>query len=516
MNNIYKYLILIALAFTFSCTDLLNEEAETFLISENVYSSEDGANKALNGLYATLIVHEYYRNSYYLLFSLCSGDMYAKHGNNPSQENGSLSTTPENKWNNQVYAAIYTSIAAANDIIVNLEGKTDISEKVRNAVLGDAYFLRGFNYFNLVRAWGGVPIRIEPTATDDIHIGRASEQEVYDQVISDLEEAYELMPEAGDEIKGRPHKWAAKALLAKVYLTMASKSLDAGSPYYEKARDEALDVFEHDIYQLVPTYQDLWDLPGNNTQEAIFEIQESKDNLANLIIHRTFMPRDHWSLNGNTAWDRVRVNKEAFDVHVNRYPDDPRIDETFIHSYYINNIGDTIDCYPVNAETRGWPWIYKHRGSDYDNIRNSDRNFVVFRYAELLLILAEAENMINGPANAYQYVNRVLSRARLMPDGSQSVEPVDWSNMNQSEFHERIIQERKFELLGEGDAFFENRRHGREYLLNLIQNHNSYPGFVVGEDFEYLESDRTYFLPIPSNELNANELINLSDQNPGY
>ena len=138
------------------------------------------------------------------------------------------------------------------------------------------------------------------------------------------------------------------------------------------------------------------------------------------------------------------------------------------------------------------------------------------RYADLLLMLAEIENELNGPGNAYQYVNEVLARARTQADGTQAPEPADWSGMAQDEFRTRILRERQYELLGENHEWFDTRRRGYEYFLEeVIETHNNFPN-LGNKDFTYPVSVKNMLLPIPSTELSNNTEISQADQNPGY
>ena len=131
-------------------------------------------------------------------------------------------------------------------------------------------------------------------------------------------------------------------------------------------------------------------------------------------------------------------------------------------------------------------------------------------------MLAEIENELNGPANAYQYVNEVLARARNTENGP-AAQPADYAGMTQDQFRERIMMERQYELLAEGHTWFDVRRRGYEYFLqHVIYPHNESPNFHQSTDFVYPVTVKNMLLPIPSDEISGNYEITQADQNPGY
>ena len=128
----------------------------------------------------------------------------------------------------------------------------------------------------------------------------------------------------------------------------------------------------------------------------------------------------------------------------------------------------------------------------------------------------EIENEINGPANAYQYVNEVLARARNTANGT-TTEPANFSGLTQEEFRSRILRERQYEMLAEGHEFYDTRRRGYKYFLDeVVTIHNNYPTFDPRKDFVYPISIKNMLLPIPSIEFSGNRAISVADQNPGY
>jgi hypothetical protein len=223
---------------------------------------------------------------------------------------------------------------------------------------------------------------------------------------------------------------------------------------------------------------------------------------------------------------RVRLHKMTFDDHRNTYPGDPRIDASYIHTSYRNKTNtSTTLIYPSPTATaaNGYPYLLKYNDPNWV-ANGSNTNLIYLRYADVLLMLAEIENELRGPAGAYKYINEVMHRARDA-NGNGTIEatetsPADWSGMTQSTFRDRIMLERRIELVGEVHEFYDTRRRGEAYLLKYYQQHNAHPRFVEANDFLFptdaASVKRNMLMPIPAEEMNTNRLIPPSEQNFGY
>ncbi|MDC1230059.1 RagB/SusD family nutrient uptake outer membrane protein, partial [bacterium] len=395
----------------------------------------------------------------------------------------------------------------ANIIIANIE-ESNLPNKDR--ALGEAYFLRGATYFDLVRYFGGVPLKLLPASIDNLNTPRSSKEEVYDAIISDFENAKLMLPNTGEALFQRPVKLAANMFLAKVYMTLASETNNM--EMWQAAYDEAIQVYGQ--YSLVPTFAELYNPLNENTVESIFEIQYATNGaVRNSDIIRSYTLKQFYEY---PTFGRIRPNKEVYDQHLNQYPGDPRIAATFIYDSYTKVNGNNQNLYPIQINGNdGYTGLKKYLEPNF-NGSTTNRNMLKLRYADLLLMLAEIENELNGPGGAYQYVNEVLARARTQADGTQAAEPADWSGMSQDEFRTRILRERQYELLGENHEWFDTRRRGYEYFLEeVIETHNNFPN-LGNKDFTYPVSVKNMLLPIPSTELSNNTEISQADQNPGY
>lgn len=500
-----------------SCKDALQEDPKTFYSETQVFATEEGLETAVNGMYSHFFDPGYYGSSWHGLLMPHSGKFWSNQG--ASTDATSLNCTPINVWLIRLWPQMYSTINVANVLMDNLE-ENEAGLPNRDIAMGQAYFIRALTYFDLVRLFGGVPIRTKPTDIDALHLSRSSKEEVYDLIISDLEMAKQMLPDPGEYRPERPTKIVASAYLARVYMTLASEE-GADQNLWNEAYQEAIAVYNSGMYSLLPTFAELFE-PGNeNTVESIFEIQYGHTGgIRNTDMPRMYTPSNSTFVPSSQAtFGRIRPNKETFDAHVSQYPDDPRIDATYIYDSYERSNGNTQTIYPTRTTGRqAYPCIRKWLDPSY-NGTTSDRNYIHFRYADLLLMLAEIENELNGPAGAYQYVNPVLARARDTDgDGTaDAAQPADWAGMSQDEFRSRILQERHYELLSEGQDWFDVRRRGYRYFLeNVVEPHNNHPTFDQTTDFAYPISIKNMLLPIPSIELSGNQAMSVADQNPGY
>lgn len=526
MKRYKLYIVIITCLTLYSCQDFLKEDTSSFLSSGLIYGTDAGTESALTGAYSGMAGYQYFPSGYPNLVSAASGAMFTNHA--ASKDLLTVTALPDNKYLNNTYQDIYTAINRANDVIFNVQdGKA--TQAVKDRVEGEARLLRAVSYFNLVRLIGGVPLRTEPTTSSTVHLPRASKEEIYETIITDLKLASELMVEE-NPIKGRPVKYAANALLAKVYMTLADGK--SGSEYWTLALTEAKKAYGK--YSLVPL-NELYNVKNRNTAEAVIEIQLSVAAGRGSYWTRMIAPSNsnHTPKATSNPYGRIRPTKYIFDTFRTLYPNDPRLQETFIYESYTQRDNSTVVVtYPMVDSTESvssqarekFPYLKKFIDPEFTS-SGSDANFIYMRYADVLLMLAEIENEVNGPSNAYQYVNEVLKRAResVTPNAAQ---PADWSGMTQEEFRNRIMLERFFELYGEQQEFFDLRRRGTKYLIDYFKAHNAHPfndfntADVNYNDVFYPESEefakRALLLPFPASEINSNEMISDKDQNYGY
>ena len=507
MKN-YKFTFLIILGILGILTSCSLEEEPPFLANENVYSSASNATSALFGIYEAMVQYEYYGNEFLFLTNVNSGLMVTRrtgNRNNNSYNSTLSSLNPasglvaiENSW-----IGIYQTIGRANDAINSatvFDSPSTSDELVINDVIGQAYFVRAFNYFNLVRLWGEVPLRITPTTTETIHLAKAPIKDIYAQIIEDVKRAQQLMN--GAVASGTPKPQAADMLLSKVYMTLATATSDvqdASLNYWQLAHDEAIKAYGG--YSLHAIYDNLFlGTNGNNTEESIFELQSVVG--ATLDHTRAFTP--NWYTKAATfGW--FKVNIENYDLHSATYPNDPRLATTYVSTWTRGNNGSTEKSYPTNAARsnfgNSFPYLFKLGSRDSNNaVRETNKNFKIYRYADLLLMLSEISNELQN-GQEMTYVTEVLERVGLTPN-------VGYSG-GQDSFRAAIMKEYQFELIGEGHDWFNNRRRGYNYFRdNIIIPHNTAASFKANVDVMH-NTDETIVMSIPIAvaEINANNEI---------
>ena len=505
MKN-YKFTFLIIVGLLFTSCNL--EEEPPFLANENVYSSASNATSALFGIYEAMVQYEYYGNEFLFLTNVNSGLMVTRrtgNRNNNSYNSTLSSLNPtsglvaiENSW-----IGIYETIGRTNDAISSatvFDNPSTSDELIINDVIGQAYFVRAFNYFNLVRLWGEIPLRVTPTTTETIHLAKSPIKEVYAQIIEDVKRAQQLMN--GAVASGTPKPQAADMLLSKVYMTLATASSDAQDSslnYWQLAHDEAIKAYG--AYSLNDSYDNLFlGTNGNNTEESIFELQSVVG--ATLDHTRAFTP--NWYTKAATfGW--FKVNIENYDLHAATYPNDPRLATTYVSTWTRGNNGSTERSYPTNKARssfgNSFPYFFKLGSRDTNNaVRETNKNFKIYRYADLLLMLSEISNELQN-GKEITYVSEVLDRVGLTPH-------VGYSG-GQDSFRTAIMKEYQFELIGEGHDWFNNRRRGYNYFLNTIINpHNTAASFKESVDVLHATDETTVMsIPIAVAEINANNEI---------
>lgn len=452
----------------------LDEEPLDFPSPDNFYGTQDQIVSGLTGAMASMY-------SQWDNYSYGWGAFHDDANDNTNLVFGA-------SFANWVWRAHYRSIANLNPIIQALIddklGPT-VSQQTKDELMGQAKFIRGFNYFMLVRAYGEVPIITEATDVVNGEISRQPIREVYDLIIADLQNALNSLPEVWDGYPGRPSKDATRALLAKVYLTMATAPLKDAS-YVQSARDMAKAVMDNGVHYLIPDIRDVFKIENKLGPENIWCFNATSDDIAT--------PPQIW-LPGSMAFGWLDFGTER--TWALRYPDEPRKEAYMILEDWN---GDSWEDF----SWRGSPPVRKFTYDDQETLERlqSTANIPLLRFADVLLMFAEADNMLNGGPTqaAVDAVNQIIDRAN---DGAANpADPRVTLSMSQQEFDAAVIQQRNLELFFEYDRWFDLVR--KEILCDV------WPDLP---DIEANCDQNDYLWPIPQADLRLNPLMT---QNPGY
>lgn len=482
MKKIYSPLILIVFAFFAGCTEFLELSPQGQLTQEDFPTTPADALMATNASYSTLRSWHYHSGGFPIL-DIMSDD--AHKGSNP---NDALNTvgpynnfthTPTQDGLDRWWAGLYQGIKRTNVVIEKVPALL-MDQTLKNRYIGEASFLRALYYFDLVRAWGGVP-KIT-TTIPPLKVPRASKEEIYDLIIQDLLFAVDKLPEKSQYSPndlGRASKGAAKALLAKVYLFKGD---------FVNAEKYTLEVIGSNEYDLEPVFANANGKLGEHGVESVFEIgaMETEGTVGNQYANTQGVrgtPNRGWGFN------RPSVNlRNAFEAN------DPRKDATII------DLGEVIDGILILGDGSTPDFIYDENnnvieiecynqkvwipGTSTNTQFGHNRRLI--RYADVLLMAAEALNENNKPTQALIHLNRVRERAR---EGNNNILP-DITVTDKNQLRDIIMNERRFELALEGHRFWDVVRMGKgPQIFGPL-------GFVQGKH---------ELLPIPQNEIDISQ-----------
>jgi hypothetical protein len=457
----YSLTVFIFLGIFFQGCEDLDENARSIVSPEAQFGTVGGLNSVLNGMYAQMRGNSSWSKGFgesqYMTIMFGADDLTTRTGGNKEEfrqfdQFNSLVSKESSDWMKNLWTGCYHAIINANTIITNSEFTQGNPNEIDN-IVGQAYFVRGFCYFYLVQGWGRIPVFTEPLAPESV--GRSEITDTYDLIVSDFIKAENLLPDRQSDV-GRPNKGAAKAYLAKVYLTMAGWPVKDVSGY-ALAASKAKEVIDSSAFygfELLPEFRDLWLRANDNHSETIFAIQYDIDawGRQNHLIGKPCLPED-----GFGGWSDFFPELTFY----LEFPDGPRKDATFLDRYPTAE-GDTINYpdmstrHPSYAKfldgayedpARGFSFTTTEDPELYSSGFSCSAAYVLMRYADLLLVYAEAQAQSSGPdATAYEAINLVRDRAGLdnLPAG-----------LNKEDFVNAVIDERGWELAGEGQRWFD-------------------------------------------------------------
>jgi len=475
------------------CKKFLQKDLQGTLTQQSFPVSPSDAFLATNATYEA-IREWFYHSGGYPILDIMSDD--ARKGSNPNDQASNLNPydnftfSPTQDGLDRWWNTLYVGVKRANVVIEKIPA-IQMDETLKTRYIAEVRFLRGLIYFDFVRAWGGVPL---VTTTDPpLKLPRASANDVYSLIISDLQFAVDKLPEKSDypvADLGRATKGAAKAMLARVYLFQRD---------FVNAEKYAMEVINSGQYGLEPVYTDANGVNGNNGIESVFEIgalqaestEGGGDQYANTQGVRG-TPNRGWGF-----------NRPTIDLRNSFETGDPRYKSTVI------NIKDTIDGVIILGDGSTPKITYDDQGNIIEiecynrkvwvpgnnTITEWGHHRRLIRYSDVLLMASESLNENNKPGEALIYLNMVRARAR---QGNNSILP-DITVTDQAELRDIIFNERRHELAMEGWRFWDVIRTGRAaQILGPL-------GFITGKH---------ELLPIPQSEIDISQGSLL--QNPNW
>ena len=589
-----------------ACTGFLDIEPETTLTGKNFYKSPDDRRSALYSTYSSLRDNGLYSASIYLFGDVRSDVAFPNqtnyYANTFRHEIEKFTISANNSGNQNYWAHHYKGIIRANTVIEKGKELFGNDEAVQKYI-AEAEVLRALFYFNLVRAYGGVPIimDIPQEYTDSRGHLRASTEEVYIRILTDLTTAIESnnlyrSTNSGEKTPtGRVNKYAAEALLGKVLLSMPNDITEAAYPnveawkdisanpnitvfypettttQYEAAKYYLEDVINNGGYELYPNFSELFKPTNKHSSESIWEVEYKTGQAEGLgspfytlFSPASYAPRNKANSNGyipspisnqgNGAcaptgyfmdmakkWDSMYPD---YQYEVRKFDDviytDTRISDGNIKldtdgiSYlpvnenkdYTQNVAYPYDPYTgtsFRTSVKGFSaddqWMCgKYMGSSEYKVNDSDDNWYILRFADVLLLLAEAEAHISDGVLSQSVLNNTINlvreRAGIVPYLASGDSNKEWVLDTPEKVYQAIYDERTLELAFEGHRWFDLVRSGKAvevmnqhftnfynaYTSNSSPNVNNY--YMKSEKFE-IDQYCTLF-PIPSQEIRSN------------
>jgi starch-binding outer membrane protein, SusD/RagB family len=566
MNTTYKFLIVCFVLVLFTrCEDTLEKFPLDQPSSATFFSNKDELDIGINGVYTDLWWVS--GVNFPLLLSMDNATDIGFLRNDwvagGLQELGFGLHSPSSGLFGGTWSKMYGGISKANNLLTNMNrAESTVSPEDLKVYEAQALYLRAFYYSLLIRFFGDVPWLEEIPSVDEAMVARTPKAEIVDYLFRDLDKAANALPiEWSGNDKGRATKGAALALKARI-------ALEAGS--YDEAANAANQVIGQGVYSLFPDYERLFTYDGERCQEVIFDLPF----LYGMIDHRGPWMQTSRNTNGVSTnvpsqflidsyecTDGLTIDQSPLYDPSNPFENrDPRLDASIVRpqSMWGGFIFETHPDSTVTSKKVGDSWervenkdatnpfatftgyLWRKYTSEADlpeKIKNSELNYILFRYAEMLLTYAEAKTELNQIDNSVlSTLNQVRARAYGVDVGQTDLYPVI-TTTNQSELRRIIRRERKIELANEGLRMMDIRRWGimehvmpgmlvgrpkgdySEIPAPPVINQYGHPEYSANADLyrsvqqRIFDPSKDYLWPIPQKEIDVNPLMT---QNPGY
>ncbi|NDV58289.1 RagB/SusD family nutrient uptake outer membrane protein [Bacteroides sp. 519] len=532
-KNILSFILLSGIMF--GCTDVLNTVPTDRLSSEVYWQTDEDAEYAANAVYRFL-------ESPITIIGRDGMSDIARATFETSDETkveGSIADPQTNIFQN-TWNDMYKGIRRCNDYMANIDKITPTNEAKVKQFTAEVRTLRCYFYSRLVSYFGDVPLVTTPIGINESKtLTRTPVSQIYDFIYEEITDATKYLPATTVE-KGRVTKGAAQGILARTMLFAAGNVTGTDNrtnTYLQRAKDAADAVIALDVYSLLPTYEGLFLYENENNQEVIFDKQHMKDVFSNAVMNNfgavslgnngsaisptAILLDEYETINGKSISEDPEYDPQ--NPYANR---DPRLSYTLYYPGSVlpngaiydsrpgwSNSGDVIGASYQVSKTGLLPRKYINAEDlGQSNRTNCGINFVLLRYAEILLIAAEARIELDTEKDvALKYINEIRQREDVMMPQLKEI-------TQQSDLRTAVRHERMVELGLEGNRFFDVRRWKTAISvcnMNQIEGMR-YVDKETGElvkvvtDYKKKFTERDYLWPIPYNErqLNTNLIQN--------
>ena len=483
----YNLIAIALLGFSFSsCSDFLEQNPQTDLSENDFYKTADDILSAVNGAYSSLQEGDIYGNWY--VFGEIPSD------NTRNQLSGSVTTQNEfdqfyidtqNSMIANFWKAAYKVINRTNTVLGRIDG-IEINTELANRYKLECKFIRALMYFNLVRVYGDVPLILkEISISESYDILREPKENVYNQIIADLKEAQDLPVSYSTAEDGRATQGAAKALLANVYMTL-HKYAEAETILAEIINSGRYSLLENTPGSLnIDGYKNVFSPVNHNSKEGIFEIQFLKGGYGEGSNYANNFAPENSGTNVVAVGGTGGNNIPEMDIY-NAYEEgDLRRDFSMSLGYYDNR---------KNNEWVESRYVCKFMDVPYQN-NDASNNYPVIRYADVILMYAEALNQNGKTAEACKYLK--MTRRRGFGYQTTETSPVDLQTTDKAQFALMVEQERRVELAFENHRWFDLIRTGR--AVEVMRS----KGFSLNET--------NLICPIPQKQIDVNPKLTQND-----
>jgi len=509
----FSIVTIILSAYLISCEDFLKEKPKTFLSPDGVFKTKNdifaGVVSVYDGLGSNSL--NYYKRRFLYLNWFCSDEINSINLAEKNLDNFTFNSTDANI--SDTWATIYDQINRANTVLTNIP-KVPMTKADANQYEAEVRFLRALGYFNLSRVFGDIPIHETETASlEDAFKERSPLADVYKLVISDLTFAKDNMAPTNE--KGRATSGAAKALLARVYLTKATSSAAAATDY-QSCATLCTEVIGSGTYRLMPDFEKAIGKEDAYNAESIFEFESQRVKFPNELtaMGAFFLPAETFA---TVRFPQLKANfpdQAASPGGSNLFSEIPffnrfdkrdyRKEKTFVSWGIRKSTGDTIQytSFITPFPSPSFKFIDESQPTSRSGYA-FETNIIILRLADVYLMKAEALNEIGGPTpDAYAALNAIRTRARNRDGKSSNGYPADLAGLTKETFRDAVMDERMIELAFEGHRWFDLVRTSR--LVSLFATLHP----------EYGITTKHMLFPIPKAQLDLKG--SKLKQNPGW